>query len=132
MTGRVVSVKMKNTIVVLVEYTKTHPLYKKTYLQSKKFLVDDQLGVSLGDIVKIVSTKPISKRKHFKVEKIIGRDIEQIVGEELQQQVAKVIEEVMPVEKDDERLDKNIQKDDQAQTEPAKVLTKKGTSKKSK
>lgn len=98
MIGRVVSVKMKNTVVVLVEYVKTHPLYKKSYTQSKKFLVDDVLGVSLGDVVEIVSTRPISKNKHFKTLKVVGRDIKEIVDKKLQEQAQKDIGEVMPEE----------------------------------
>lgn len=98
MVGRVVSTKMKNTVVVLVEYVKTHPLYKKTYLQSKKFLADDGLGVKLGDIVAIVQTKPISKNKHFKVSEVLGKDIAKVVSEQLKEQAAGVIAEVMPEE----------------------------------
>lgn len=104
MIGRVVSVKMKNTAVILVEYVKTHPLYKKSYTQSKKFFAHDTLGVSLGDIVEIISVKPVSKNKHFKVLKVIGRDIEEIVNEQLQEQAEKAIGEVMPEEEETKEL----------------------------
>ena len=63
MIGRVVSVKSKNTATVIVERVVTHPLYKKTYIQSKKYLVDDQLSVNVGDIVDFINCKPISKNK---------------------------------------------------------------------
>ena len=100
MVGRVVSTKMKNTVVVLVEYVKTHPLYKKTYLQTKKFLVDDVLGVRVGDVVEIASIKPVSKNKHFKVAKVVGRDITEVVSEQLKEQAQELIAEVMPEEKE--------------------------------
>lgn len=96
MIGRVVSVKNTNTATVLVTGSKTHPLYKKTFVSSKKFLVDDSLGVTLGQIVEIVPTKPISKRKFWKITKVVGRDIEAIVAKELKEQAAEIIEEVMP------------------------------------
>src|SRR5689334_3337227 len=98
MIGRVVSVKNKNTATVLVTGTKTHPLYKKTFVFSKKFLADDKIGVQLGQIVEIVPIKPISKRKNFGITKVVGRDIEAIVGEQLKEQAAEVVAEVMPAE----------------------------------
>ena len=88
MVGRVVSVKMNNTVVALVERVKTHPLYKKSYKSSKKYLVDDSLGVKLGDIIEMQSIRPLSKNKHFKVLKVVGRNIEEIVEEELKQEAA--------------------------------------------
>src|SRR6185369_9778132 len=96
MQGRVVSIKNKNTATVLVTGRKTHPLYKKTYVFSKKFLVEDQLGVTLGQIVEIIPTKPISKRKFWKVTKVVGRDIEAIVDEQLKEQAAEVMAEAVP------------------------------------
>lgn len=68
LTGRVVSCKMKNTIVVEVESTWLHPLYKKYLKRSKRFKVhcEDQT-VKEGDSVKIVSTRPISRDKHYKL-----------------------------------------------------------------
>ncbi len=66
LTGSVVSVKMNKSIVVEVTRKVAHPLYKKLLKKSKKFLVDsgDQ-EVTVGDTVKIIETKPISKNKHF-------------------------------------------------------------------
>ena len=79
MIGRVVSIKMNNTAVVLVTGTKKHRLYKKTFTSSKKYLADDLIHTKLGDIVEIVETRPISRRKYWKVVKVIGRDIAEIV-----------------------------------------------------
>ncbi|OGH07127.1 MAG: 30S ribosomal protein S17 [Candidatus Levybacteria bacterium RBG_13_35_9] len=66
--GKIVSVKMGNTVVVEVTRRVTHPLYKKILKRSKKYKVDSsEITPVLGDSVKIVSTKPISKEKHFKI-----------------------------------------------------------------
>lgn len=71
-TGKVVSLKMQNTVVVQVERKVAHPLYKKLMKRSKKFKADTA-GIELvvGDKVKIISTKPISKDKYFKVLEVI-------------------------------------------------------------
>lgn len=99
MIGRVVSAKMNKTVAVLVEGSKTHPLYGKTFVWSKKYLVHDELGAKDGDMVTIVATKPISKRKHFKVVKIIGKDVVALGEAAMKQEAAEAIAEVMPEEK---------------------------------
>lgn len=98
MIGRVVSTKMAHTAVVLVTGTKVHPLYKKTFVSSNKYLADDPVGVTLGQVVEIVAVRPISKRKNWRVTKVVGRDIEAIVSEQLKEQAEEAIEEVMPEE----------------------------------
>ncbi len=67
-SGVVVSDKMKDTAVVLVERYQKHPKYQKFIKRSKKSKVHD-IGntVKVGDKVRIVETKPISKDKHFKL-----------------------------------------------------------------
>ncbi|MFA5932767.1 MAG: 30S ribosomal protein S17 [Microgenomates group bacterium] len=102
--GRVVSAKTKQTATVLLESRKTHPLYKKSYAQSKKFLVHDELGVKAGDIVEIVKCRPISKNKHFTILKVVGRDIEAIVTEKINEDVKKAIEEVIPEKSEDQNI----------------------------
>lgn len=68
--GTVVSLKMQGTAVVEVERTVVHPLYKKSLKRSRRLMVDtNSQELSLGDKVKIVGTKPISKNKFFKAEK---------------------------------------------------------------
>ncbi|MDO8619362.1 MAG: 30S ribosomal protein S17 [Candidatus Daviesbacteria bacterium] len=97
MTGRVVSVKMKNTVAVLVTGRATHPLYKKTYVRSKKYLADsNSLEVKLGDIVEMIKVRPISKNKHWKITKVVGRSLKEIAAEQLQEKGAEIISEVMP------------------------------------
>ena len=64
--GTVVSIKMKDTITVSVERYVKHPKYKKFQRLSKKFLVHDAGNTAtVGMIVDIHETRPISKRKHF-------------------------------------------------------------------
>lgn len=101
MIGRVVSKKMNKTAVVLVTTPKTHPLYKKSYTSSKKYLAQDLLDTKLGDIVEMIQVKPISKRKNWQVTKKVGRDIAEIVEEELKEKAAEVVAEVMPEAKEE-------------------------------
>ena len=66
--GKIVSTKMSKTVVVEVVRRTPHPLYKKLIRTSKKFLADSgEQTYTLGQIVKIIETKPTSKNKHFKV-----------------------------------------------------------------
>lgn len=104
MVGRVVSIKMEKTVTVLVTRTAVHSLYKKTYMRSKKYLAADDLGVKLGDIVEIEKIRPLSKNKHWKVTKVIGRSMEELVSEHLQEKGEEIISEVMPEEKSDDQL----------------------------
>lgn len=68
LAGKVVSVKMQDTVIVEVVRRTPHPLYKKLVKKSKKFKVDrNGQEVLVGQDVKIVETRPISKDKHFKV-----------------------------------------------------------------
>ncbi len=69
--GVVTSKKMTGTITVSVERKMAHPVYTKVVKRLKKYLVDENKKVNVGDFVEIVETKPISKSKHFKIAKII-------------------------------------------------------------
>lgn len=89
---------MIKTVTVLVESKKRHPLYKKSFVRSKKYLAHDEVDVAQGDVVEIVKVKPISKRKHWKVIKLLGKDFAKIATEGLKVEAEKVIAEVMPVE----------------------------------
>ena len=61
--GTVISKKMKKTVTVLVERQVRHPLYKKITRRKKTFLAHDEYEkCKVGDLVKIVETRPISKR----------------------------------------------------------------------
>lgn len=72
--GIVVSDKMQKTIVVLVERIRQHPLYKKYYKYRKKFMAHDEKEMAkIGDEVLIEECRPISKRKHFRLIKILTK-----------------------------------------------------------
>lgn len=65
--GVVVSTKMKKTATVLVERKKIHPIYKKGIKTTKKYHAHDELGVKVGDKVKIQECRPISKTKKWRI-----------------------------------------------------------------
>ena len=72
LVGRVVSDKMDKTITVLVETYKTHSLYGKRVKYSKKYKAhDEQNQAKLGDIVKIMETRPLSATKRFRLVEIV-------------------------------------------------------------
>ena len=68
LSGTVVSDKMKDTVVVLVERYEKHPRYGKFITKRKKFKVHDAGNTAkIGDKVQIIETRPISKEKSFKL-----------------------------------------------------------------
>ncbi len=73
MTGIVVSTKMQKTVVVNVDRLWRHPIYKKAVKRSKKYLAEDLIGVKEGNTVKIEQTRPMSKRKCWKVLEVIAK-----------------------------------------------------------
>lgn len=111
MIGRVVSTKMQETVAVLVERAKPHPLYKKTFLRTKKYLADDQIGVKNGDVVEIEKIKPLSKRKHWRVKRILGKDAVAIGTEELKREAKEAIDAVLKDEDGSQEEEERIQKD---------------------
>ncbi|MDC3414633.1 30S ribosomal protein S17 [Aquibacillus sp. 3ASR75-11] len=71
-TGRVVSDKMDKTITVLVETYKFHKLYGKRVRYSKKLKVHDENSkAKIGDIVRIMETRPLSATKRFRLVEIV-------------------------------------------------------------
>lgn len=78
-TGVVVSDKMQKTIVVRIERSTRHPLYKKTIRRYKKFKAhDENNSAKTGDVVKIMETRPLSKEKRWRLLEILKK--EQPVG----------------------------------------------------
>ncbi|MFQ5921445.1 MAG: 30S ribosomal protein S17 [Anaerolineales bacterium] len=73
LTGRVVQSKMQKTVTVRVDRTFRHPLYQKVLRGSKKYLVHDEFGTQPGDRVRIVESRPISKRKRWVVEEVLKK-----------------------------------------------------------
>ena len=73
-TGRVVSNKMNKTVVVEVADTFTHRLYHRTMKQTKKLHAhDEENQCNVGDVVEIVSSRPLSKTKRWRVREIVKR-----------------------------------------------------------
>ncbi len=70
-TGVVTSNKMMKTVVVKIERTYRHPLYRKVVHASSKVKAHDELGCNIGDIVQIVESAPISREKAWVVEAIV-------------------------------------------------------------
>lgn len=74
--GKVVSDKMDKTITVLVETYKKHPLYGKRVKYSKKFKAHDENNTAkIGDIVKIMETRPLSKDKRYKLVEVVEKAV---------------------------------------------------------
>jgi small subunit ribosomal protein S17 len=72
--GRVVSNKMNKTIVVAIERKVMHPLYKKVYVRTTKVMAHDENNeCNIGDIVKIMETRPLSRHKRWRLVEIIQR-----------------------------------------------------------
>lgn len=70
--GVVVGNRMKKTVTVLVERPVRHPLYKKIIKKRKKFLAHDEYEkCKVGDVVRIVETRPLSKRKKWRIQEIV-------------------------------------------------------------
>lgn len=72
--GRVVSDSMQKTITVLVERRVQHPRYKKYIRQRKKFYAhDEKEEAKVGDMVRIMETRPLSKLKRWRLVEILER-----------------------------------------------------------
>lgn len=76
--GRVISDGMQKTITVLVERQVQHPRYKKYIRKRKKFYAhDEKEEAKIGDVVKIVETRPLSKLKRWRLVEILERSAEE-------------------------------------------------------
>ncbi len=72
--GLVVSNKMDKTIAVAVERRIQHPIYGKFVKKTKKFIAhDEQNECSIGDIVRIMETRPLSRRKRWRLVEVIEK-----------------------------------------------------------
>ena len=72
--GKIVSDKMDKTVVVQVERLRRHPLYHKVIKHASRFKVHDENNVChIGDMVKIVETRPLSKDKRWRVVEIVQK-----------------------------------------------------------
>jgi small subunit ribosomal protein S17 len=72
--GRVVSDKMANTVVVNVDITSRHPLYAKTMRRQRKFYAhDEDNSCKVGDLVRIMESRPMSKLKRWRVVEVVEK-----------------------------------------------------------
>ncbi|GKU84955.1 30S ribosomal protein S17 [Niallia sp. NCCP-28] len=75
-TGRVVSDKMDKTITVVVETYKKHSLYGKRVKYSKKYKAhDEQNAAKIGDVVRIMETRPLSATKRFRLVEVVEKAV---------------------------------------------------------
>jgi len=80
-TGQVVSDKMDKTAVVAVKTFRHHPLYKKVIKRTKKYKAHDENNTcKVGDQVKIVETRPLSREKRWRVVEIISKSEAELIG----------------------------------------------------
>jgi len=68
--GKVISTPTDKTAKVAVTRVVVHPLYKKRLKKIRKYLVHDEIGAKVGDNVKFVATRPISKMKKWKITEV--------------------------------------------------------------
>jgi small subunit ribosomal protein S17 len=74
LTGRVVSNRMQKTIVVAIERRKLHPLYKKYLTVTKKVKAHDEGNqAGIGDLVRVIESRPISKEKCWRLVEILEK-----------------------------------------------------------
>ena len=74
LTGRVVSNKMDKTIVVAIERRKLHKLYKKYVKHTKKVKAHDpENQCNIGDVVRIIESRPLSREKRWRLVEIVER-----------------------------------------------------------
>nr|WP_318703321.1 30S ribosomal protein S17 [uncultured Acetatifactor sp.] len=72
--GKVTSNKMDKTIVVAIEERVTHPLYKKVVKRTYKLKAHDEKNeCSIGDTVKVMETRPLSKDKRWRLVEIVEK-----------------------------------------------------------
>lgn len=73
--GKVISNKMDKSIVVEIERRVAHPIYKKYYKKTTKLMAHDPNNeCQIGDVVEIMETRPLSKRKRWRLVKILERE----------------------------------------------------------
>jgi len=72
--GKVVSTKMMKSIVVAIERRVPHPLYKKYFRRTTKLMAhDEKKEAALGDMVRIMETRPISKNKRWRLVEVVTK-----------------------------------------------------------
>ena len=98
--GRVVSNKMDKTVVVTVESSRHHPLYKKTVKTIARYKAHDERNqCQPGDVVRLAETRPLSKEKRWRVVEIVTRaEVIEVKPEEIEVEVKPGVADVQPQE----------------------------------
>ena len=76
LVGVVTRTNSQKTVTVRIDRSSRHPLYGKVIRTNKNYLAHDELGCHIGDQVKMIESRPISKRKRWVVEEILHRQSE--------------------------------------------------------
>ncbi|MBI3110860.1 MAG: 30S ribosomal protein S17 [Ignavibacteriales bacterium] len=72
--GKVISNKMQKSIVVSLERKVPHPLYKKYYKQTSTLMAhDEKQEAKIGDVVRVMETRPVSKRKRWRLVEVVEK-----------------------------------------------------------
>jgi small subunit ribosomal protein S17 len=83
LVGRVVSDKMDKTVVVEIERRKMHRVYKKVVITTKRVMAHDESNeIPVGALVRIVESRPLSKRKRWAVETVLSTNADIVVSAE--------------------------------------------------
>lgn len=100
--GVVVGNKMQKTVIVAVEKHKRHPLYKKSMRRTQRYKAHDEKGLcALGDTVRILESRPLSREKRWRVVEILARhEVAEVAPREIDQTILQRIaaESPPPVE----------------------------------
>ena len=101
LVGIVSSDKRDKTITVSIENRETHPLYRKQYTKTRKYIAHDENNEAhLGDKVEIASCRPLSKTKTYKLVKVLERSHGSV---ELKEDVTDVLGESTETESEGEK-----------------------------
>jgi small subunit ribosomal protein S17 len=72
--GKVVSNTMQKSIVVAIERQVAHPIYKKYFRQTSKLMAHDEKNeAAVGDVVKVMETRPLSRRKRWRLVEVVKK-----------------------------------------------------------
>ena len=84
--GKVISDKMDKTVVVTVESLRRYPLYRKIVRRTKKFKAHDENNeCRVGDVVRIIETRPLSKEKRWRVADIVSKgEVAEVTPQEIE------------------------------------------------
>ena len=101
--GKVTSAKADKTITVTVTSRETHPVYGKQYTVTRKYIAHDENNdANKGDTVHIIETRPISKRKAFKLDRIEKRAVGTV---ELKEEVNEAVEDKRDYDHDEKEAE---------------------------